>query len=66
MPTITTTRVIDELDYFSTSMDIGLAEPFPGEQHDIVVVLPRARDRAERRFTRRFKRHQAGKARSKK
>jgi hypothetical protein len=62
----TTTRVIDELDYFSTSMDIGLAEPIPGEEFDIVVVLPRARDRVERRFTRCFKRHQAGKARYKK
>ena len=61
----TTTRVIDAEDYL-TSLEMELAEPIPGEQFDIVVVLPRARDRAERRFTRCFKRHQASKARYKK
>ena len=57
--------LIDAEDYFKT-LAMELAEPIPGEQFDIVVVLPRARDRAERRFTRCFKRHQAGKPRYKK
>jgi hypothetical protein len=46
--TNTTTRVIDADDFFST-FEKELTEPIPGEQFDIVVVLPRTRDHAERR-----------------
>ena len=59
------TDVIDAEDYL-TSFVMELCEPIAGEEHDIVAVLPRMMDKAQRRYTRRFKRHQAAKAMSKK
>jgi hypothetical protein len=57
--------IVDPEDYYSTGLR-ALAEPISGEEHDIVVVQTRTMDRAQRRYTRRFKRHQAAKAMSKK
>ena len=58
-------KVVREDDYYLTGV-LALAEPIPGEEHDIVVSRRPRTDRRNRRYCRPVKPHNGKVARSKK